>query len=654
LPRIPVYEPVLTADDLAAVTSALREGSISGTAPPVTELERVFCTYTGMPHAVAVASGTAALELAVAGLGLGPGDAVLCPAFTIISCVRAIVLAGATPVLVDVDPRTYCIDVEQAATRVGPRTRAILAVHAFGHPYDHDGLLGLARRGDLAILEDAAQAHGARVRAADRMQPCGGLGDVSVFSFYANKPVTTGEGGMVLARSAAVTSRVRELANLCMGKERRFVHEELGHNYRLSSIQAALGVAQLARLERTIAVKRRIAGQYRERLARLEDVELQSVVGDVEPIHWMNVVVLSDSVPADAQALGQVLARRGIETRPLFTGLHEQPALLSRGFFRGERHPVTERLSRRGLYLPSGLSLDESTIDRVVRELSSALAELRVARVAVPIDTTPGPGSNDEPRLPEASPLDAVFGGVFAGAYDALYAEKDYAAEVALLESAFTRFSEQPVRRVLDLGCGTGRHVAELAARGHQAVGVDRSPAMLAVARRRVPGSRFVEADMAALDLGEKFDAVVVLFAALSYSTTPAAIRAAVGGARRHLVAGGLLVADVWFGAAPSSGRPVTTRRTGHAGGVDWERTGFLSRDPLAQRVDAAYRLTRRSADGEAVAHEVHRMHYFSPFELEFVLELCGFQLLHLSAEGDLDRAPGEGDLTALFVARAR
>jgi len=586
----------------------------------------------------------------VSALGLGPGDEVLCPAFTIISCARAIVLSGATPVLVDVDPSTWCIDVARAEARTGPRTRAVLGVHAFGHPYDHSALTELARRRELVIVEDAAQAHGARVRTPGGALPCGGLGDVSVFSFYANKAVTTGEGGMVLSRSSGVAARVRALANLFMGKDRRFVHEELGHNYRLSSLQAALGISQLARLAETIERKRFIARCYRERLARIEEVELQGVSGDAEPTFWMNAIVLSDSVPADAEALGRVLARRGVETRPLFTGLHEQPALISRGFFDGEHHPVTERLSRRGLYLPSGLLLDEAAIDDVVRELRAALSELGDERASVPVAI---PGRSDGERR-DAEASSTVFGDAFAEGYDALYADKDYAVEVTRLEDCFARHSASPVRRVLDVGCGTGRHVAELAARGYDVVGVDRSAEMLAIAKRRSPAGRFVEADMCEVELGETFDAVVVLFAALSYNTTPSAIQRTLSALRRHVSAGGLLVADVWFGAAAPTARPVVTRRTASVARVQWERTGVLQRDPLRQRVDIAYELGRRSPDGYSVAREMHRMHYFMPFELEFALELSGFRLVHLSRETDLDKAPNERDLTALFVARAR
>jgi perosamine synthetase len=601
-----------------------------------------------MPHAVAVANGTAALELAVAALGLGPGDEVICPAFTIISCVRAVVFCGATPVLADVDPRTWCVDPAGVEAKVGPRTRAVLAVHAFGTPYDHAALGRLASRG-LAIVEDAAQAHGARVRIADALVECGGLGDVSVFSFYVNKPVTTGEGGMVLARDARVAERARDSANLCFGKARRFVHEELGHNYRMSGLQAALGLSQLERLDSTIAVKRRIAAWYRTRLSQVAEVELQGSNPGDEPIFWMNGFVLSDSFRGDANGIASALLRCGIETRPFFVGFHEQPALLRRGLFRDEHYPVTERLSRRGLYLPSGLDLDEETVDYVVTALEQALVEHGKEQVFVPA------------AVPLSTSADAAvgesamaFGPAFAEAYDALYSEKDYAAEVTLLERAIARYGTPGKRRVLDLGCGTGRHAAELSSRGYDVVGVDRAPSMLRIARERTPALRFVEADMTEVDLGETFDVVVILFAALSYQTTPEGILRALGAARRHLGPSGLLIADVWFGASPTEpGVIATTHRAGRAGDVVWERTGTITRDPLEQRVRLEYELSRTQGGRTEIARETHLMHYFSRFELEFALGNSGFRLAALTAETDLDRAPASSELTALFVATA-
>lgn len=647
--RVPVYAPVLTSADARAVSQAVERGSLGSAAPggthPVARFEEAWAERTGMPHAVAVANGTAALELAVAALGLGPGDEVVCPAFTIISCVRAVLHAGATPVLADVDPRTWCIDPAEVERKAGPRTRAILAVHAFGTPYDHEALGRLASRG-LFVIEDAAQAHGARVWVGDAHEPCGGLGDASVLSFYVNKPVTTGEGGMVLARDPRVAERARDAANLFFGKARRFVHEDLGHNYRMTGLQAALGLSQLERLDETIATKRRIAAWYRKRLAELAEVELQESNPRDEPIFWMNGIVLADTFGGDAASLAASLTELGIDTRPFFVGFHEQPALLGRGLFLGERHAVTERLSRRGLYLPSGLDLDEETVEYVVSRLKEALSQASPARISAPETERAGGSPAAEPKT--------LFGPAFAEAYDALYAEKNYGAEVTLLERAFARFCPSGVRRVLDIGCGTGRHGLELSSRGYEVVGVDRSASMLHIARERAPSVRFVEADMTTMDLGDTFDAVVILFAALSYQTTPDGIIAALAAARRHLRPAGLLIADVWFGTpATGLGGITRTHRAGRKGDVAWERRGSIERDPLEQRVRITYELERTEAGRQEVTRETHAMHYFVPFELEFALRQAGFRLCALTAETDLDRAPASSDLTALFVAAA-
>jgi perosamine synthetase len=377
-PRVPVCEPWVTDDDVLAVAAAMRRGWISSAGPELGEFEVAWGAYCEMPPGVAVSSGTAALELAVAALGIGEGDEVICPTFTIIACVRAIVAAGAIPVLVDADPQTYGLDLAEVRAKVGPRTRAILAVHLYGHPVDAEALLDLASVRKLTVIEDAAEAHGAEALVHGRWRRAGGLGDVSIFSFYANKPVTTGEGGMVLAREPNVLAGVRSSMNLCQHPSRRFLHDGLGHNYRFTNMQAALGLSQLARIDEILVRKRRIAAFYRDRLGQLDQVELQGVKPWARPIHWMVGLVLRDDVPLDATSLAMRLSAAGVETRPYFLGMHEQPPLLARGLFRGERYPVAERLSRRGLYLPSGSTHDEATLARVCDEVRKAVTSYSV------------------------------------------------------------------------------------------------------------------------------------------------------------------------------------------------------------------------------------------------------------------------------------
>jgi perosamine synthetase len=358
---IPVNEPRLGGKELAYVTECLQTGWISSEGRFIDAFERRWAEYCGMPYRVAVSNGTTALELAVACLDLQPGDEVILPSFTIISCVLAILYAGGKPVLVDSDPQTWCLDVSRLETKISPRTRAIMPVHIYGHPVDMDPLLDLAQRHDLKVIEDAAEAHGAEYKG----RRCGGMGDLNCFSFYANKIVTTGEGGMVLARDPIHAERLRSLRNLCFRKERRFHHTELGHNYRLTNLQAALGLAQVEQIDTAIQHKRWMGSAYNQRLAKLGGLQLPVEQAWARNVYWMYGLVLDEQLGVDAVEFARRLAVRGIMTRPFFLGMHEQPILLERGLFRRESYPVAERLARQGLYLPSGLTLTEAQLDEV-------------------------------------------------------------------------------------------------------------------------------------------------------------------------------------------------------------------------------------------------------------------------------------------------
>jgi perosamine synthetase len=365
---IPVSEPLLHDSGREYVDECMRTSWISSEGHFIREFEQAWAAYCSMDHGVAVTSGTTALQVAMASLGLEPGDEVIMPTFTIISCAIAIIEAGATPVLVDSDPRTWCMDVEQVAARITPRTRAIMPVHMYGHPVDMDPILALAEKHDLFLVEDAAEAHGAEYKG----RRAGGMGDLSCFSFYANKIITTGEGGMVLARRAEHAERLRSLRNLAFREDRRFYHTELGHNYRLTNVQAAIGLSQVEHIDEHIHRKRWIGAAYTERLAGLP-LELPVEEPWATNVYWMYGVVLADVVPFDAGEFARRLRAEGVDTRPFFIGMHEQPALMERGLFDGERHPVAERIARRGLYLPSGLTLTEEQVERVCQAVKQVL-----------------------------------------------------------------------------------------------------------------------------------------------------------------------------------------------------------------------------------------------------------------------------------------
>jgi perosamine synthetase len=367
---IPVAEPLLDERASAYADEAVRSGWISSEGRFVREFEHRWARYCGVEHGVGVCNGTAALELAMAALALPADSEVILPSFTIISCVLAVLRTQCRPVLVDCEPDTWCLDVADVARKISPRTRAIMPVHMYGHMADMAPLMALAGRHGLAVIEDAAQAHGAEYLG----QRAGGMGTLGCFSFYANKIITTGEGGMVVTGDPELAERLRTLRNLCFRRDRRFAHDELGYNFRLTNLQAAIGLSQVERVEDHVARKRRMASLYAERLEGLAAVRLPVERTGVRNVYWMYAIVLDDEVPFDAAVLATHLKHEGIDTRPFFVGMHEQPALLARGLFAGERHPVTERIARRGLYLPSGLGLTESQIDTVSAALRRCLA----------------------------------------------------------------------------------------------------------------------------------------------------------------------------------------------------------------------------------------------------------------------------------------
>jgi perosamine synthetase len=250
-----------------------------------------------------------------------------------------------------------------------------MPVHIYGHPVDMDPLLELAERHGLAVVEDAAEAHGAEYRSqGGEWQRCGSFGAVSCFSFYANKLVTTGEGGMVVTDDEELAQRLRSLRNLAFHPDRRFHHEELGFNFRLTNLQAAVGVAQLERMEEIVGRKRQVAAAYSAALAEVEGLTLPPEEPWARSVFWMYGIVVDEVTGLDASALAERLRELGVETRPFFIGMHEQPALHRLGLFRDERYPVAERLARQGLYLPSGLALTDEQLERVcaaVREVLS-------------------------------------------------------------------------------------------------------------------------------------------------------------------------------------------------------------------------------------------------------------------------------------------
>jgi perosamine synthetase len=367
---IAVNEPLLDGNEKNYLLQCIESGWISSEGPFVRRFEQAMCQRVNRKWGVAVCNGTAALDAAIEALGIGAGDEVILPAFTIISCVGQIVRSGARPVLVDSDPLTWNMAVEQIEEKITPRTRAIMMVHIYGLPVDVEPVLDIAQRHGLHVLEDAAQMHGQTYRG----QPCGSFGEVSTFSFYPNKLVTTGEGGMIVTNDDVLAERCASLRNLCFQPERRFVHERLGWNLRMTNLQAALGVAQLERLDEFTARKRAMGARYERLLAGVRGLQLPLArTAYADNIYWVYGVVLDQAAPLEAAEAMRRLAALGIGCRPFFCPMHQQPVLLRQGLFRGESYPVAERLYRQGFYLPSGLALSEAQMQRVAEAVRTVL-----------------------------------------------------------------------------------------------------------------------------------------------------------------------------------------------------------------------------------------------------------------------------------------
>ena len=370
---IPVNEPLIGEREKELVTECLNTGWISSEGPFVSQFEEAFSHRVGRKHGVACSNGTAALDLAVAALRLGSGDEVILPTFTIISCAAAIVRAGATPVVVDADPDTWTMVPEQVAAAITASTAAIMVVHIYGLPVDLDPILELAERHHLAVIEDAAELIGGTYKG----RPCGSFGHISTFSFYPNKHITTGEGGMVVTDDHALADRCRSLRNLCFQPRQRFIHEELGWNYRMTNLQAALGLAQLEHLDIALERKREIGKLYHDALADLDRWRLpQLSTPYATNLFWVFGIVLDLDLFPSARILTSSLATAGIGTRPFFHPIHQQPVFCKHGLFSGSNHPVAEHLATHGFYLPSGLALSDEQLSRVVIVLRSLVESL--------------------------------------------------------------------------------------------------------------------------------------------------------------------------------------------------------------------------------------------------------------------------------------
>jgi perosamine synthetase len=359
---IPVCTPLLAGNELAYVTEAVSDGWISSSGKYVAEFEKAFAAYCGAKHGIAVCNGTIALHLALVALGVGEGDEVIVPDFTMVASAFAVCYTGAKPVFAEADKRTWNIDPASVEAKITPRTKAIMPVHIFGNPCNMDALRALAAKYKLAILEDAAEAHGAEYKG----EKTGSLGDIAAFSFFANKNLTTGEGGMVVTDDDALADACRYYKNLCfpLDAPRTYLHADVGFNYRMSNLHAAIGLAQVERADEYRAMRIRNGRLYRERLAEIPGLVLQEDQPDGLNVFWMNgLCVQAEVYGRTRDELVAHLKESGVETRLFFNGMHRQPALKKHGCDCSGEYPVSDFLADNGFYLPSGSGLKEDDVN---------------------------------------------------------------------------------------------------------------------------------------------------------------------------------------------------------------------------------------------------------------------------------------------------
>ena len=365
---IPVFEPVIGEDEIQMVVDALRKGEVSGTfGKYIEDFESEFAAYVGCKHGVAVNSGTSALHLAVAALDLQKGDEVLVSASTNIATALAALHNGAIPVPVDSEAVTWNLDLDLIEGLITPKTKAIIPVHLYGHPVDMDRLMELANKHSLIVIEDCAESHGATVRG--RMT--GSFGQMACFSFYANKVITTGEGGMITTNSPDLAERLRLLRNLAFTTP-RFRHELAGFNFRMPGFVAALGLAQFRKIEKIVEEKRRVAHAYIEKLKGVPGLQLPAELDWAKNVYWMVGLVVKPEFGISRDKLAEALAERGVQTRTFFCPMNQQPVLQKMDGFREVPCPVADSLWETGLYLPSTWNLDEEKIDFICEAIRQA------------------------------------------------------------------------------------------------------------------------------------------------------------------------------------------------------------------------------------------------------------------------------------------
>jgi perosamine synthetase len=360
---IPVASPMFSGNELKYVTQCVMTGWVSSAGKYVTEFEQIFADFCDTKFAISVNSGTAALHLALLSIGVGPGDEVIVPSLTFISTANAVKFTGATPIFVDCDIKTWNIKSAAVEKSITKKTKAIIPVHLYGHPVDMDPIINLAKGNEISIIEDAAEAHGALYKG----KKTGSLGKLGIFSFYGNKPITTGEGGMVVTDDKELTDKIRLLRDHGMDSDKRYIHSVLGYNYRMTNIQAALGVAQMEYIDQIIEQKRLNALIYGDGLKDVPGIALPPQADWAKSIYWLySIIIDEDEFGMTAIKLAEELKKVDVDTRPLFPPIHKQPIYDTKQFL-----PVSEMIAENGLSLPSSVGLCKSEINNICEAIRS-------------------------------------------------------------------------------------------------------------------------------------------------------------------------------------------------------------------------------------------------------------------------------------------
>ncbi len=361
-PFIPVAEPLLAGNELKYVTDCIKSGWVSSLGKYVHDFEQSFAKYCGAKYGIATFNGTVALHLLAATLNLGPGDEVIMPSLTYVASANGIRYTGATPVFVDSERDTWNIDPDVVAAAITPQTKAIMAVHLYGHPANMEPLRAIAGKHNLLLLEDAAEAHGALYQG----QRAGALSDASIFSFYGNKVITTGEGGIIVTDNEEWAKRAFFLENQGRTSDNPYWHPEVAYNYRMTNIQAAIGLAQLERIEEMLNIRRRNAAHYNRRLGKVPGLTLPPEAEWAQNVYWMYSVLVDNEFGINRDTLRAKLREKNIDSRPFFYPVHTLPM-----YNTGQLLPVAQDLGRRGLNLPSGATLTPNQIDYICDTLVS-------------------------------------------------------------------------------------------------------------------------------------------------------------------------------------------------------------------------------------------------------------------------------------------